>query len=101
MEDFNSELFSSFFDDHLAERLQLGERTSFLHMDIEGSPGKLLFYTPSIKDVEVLSAVSLSFNRLRDARLYILWNNVNTHEPSSGSARNAVGFTHNCIKVGK
>lgn len=42
MEDFSSELFSSFFDDHLAERAQLGDRSSFLHMDIESSPGKRL-----------------------------------------------------------
>lgn len=67
MEDFSSELFSSFFDDHLAERPQLGERTSFLHMDIESSPGKLLFYIPSVRDVEVLRADRLSLNELRDA----------------------------------
>ncbi|CAF92255.1 unnamed protein product [Tetraodon nigroviridis] len=46
MEDFSSELFSSFFDDHLSERPQFGDRTSILHMDIEGSPGKLLFIFP-------------------------------------------------------
>lgn len=62
MEDFSSELFSSFFDDHLAERPQLGERTSFLHMDIESSPGKLLFHIPSIWDVEVLSGVHVSYS---------------------------------------
>lgn len=53
MEEFSSELFSSFFDDHLVERPQLGERTSFLHMDIESSPGKLLVYISSIMDVVV------------------------------------------------
>ncbi|XP_075873457.1 cyclic AMP-responsive element-binding protein 3-like protein 1 isoform X2 [Nelusetta ayraudi] len=38
MDDFSSELFSSFFDDHLLERPLLADRVSFLHMDIESSP---------------------------------------------------------------
>lgn len=88
MEDFSSELFSSFFDDHLAERPQLGERTSFLHMDIEGSPGKLLFYIPSVADVEVVSAVCLSFQQITPrATIYSsaayspVPNKVNAHDP--------------------
>ena len=43
MDDFSSELFSSFFDDHLLERPLLAERPSLLHMDIDSSPGQLLF----------------------------------------------------------
>lgn len=43
MDDFSSELFSSFFDDHLLERPLLADRASLLHMDIESSPGQLLF----------------------------------------------------------
>ncbi|XP_077575932.1 cyclic AMP-responsive element-binding protein 3-like protein 1 [Stigmatopora nigra] len=38
MDDFNSELFSSFFDDHLLERPPLTDRHFFLHMDIDNSP---------------------------------------------------------------
>ncbi|KAG7502949.1 cyclic AMP-responsive element-binding 3 1 [Solea senegalensis] len=39
MDDFNSELFSSFFDDHLLERPPLlADRPSLLHMDIDSSP---------------------------------------------------------------
>ncbi|XP_031708142.1 cyclic AMP-responsive element-binding protein 3-like protein 1 isoform X2 [Anarrhichthys ocellatus] len=37
MDDFSSELFSSFFDDHLLERPLLADRPSPLHMDIEDS----------------------------------------------------------------
>lgn len=40
MDDFSSELFNSFFDDHLLERPLLADRVSFLHMDIESSPGQ-------------------------------------------------------------
>lgn len=43
MDDFSSELFSSFFDDHLLERPLLADRPSLLHMDIDSSPGQLLF----------------------------------------------------------
>ncbi|XP_041822433.1 cyclic AMP-responsive element-binding protein 3-like protein 1 [Chelmon rostratus] len=38
MDDFSSELFSSFFDDHLLERPLLADRPSLLHMDIDSSP---------------------------------------------------------------
>uniref|UniRef100_A0A3Q3VWB8 BZIP domain-containing protein n=1 Tax=Mola mola TaxID=94237 RepID=A0A3Q3VWB8_MOLML len=38
MDEFSSELFSSFFDDHLLERPLLADRASLLHMDIESSP---------------------------------------------------------------
>ncbi|KAM6893298.1 cyclic AMP-responsive element-binding protein 3-like protein 1 isoform 1-T1 [Lycodopsis pacificus] len=37
MDDFSSELFSSFFDDHLLERPLLADRPSPLHMEIEDS----------------------------------------------------------------
>ncbi|XP_056287446.1 cyclic AMP-responsive element-binding protein 3-like protein 1 isoform X2 [Pseudoliparis swirei] len=37
MDDFSSELFSSFFDDHLLERPLLADRPSPLHMDIDDS----------------------------------------------------------------
>ncbi|XP_059184211.1 cyclic AMP-responsive element-binding protein 3-like protein 1 [Centropristis striata] len=37
MDDFSSELFSSFFDDHLLERPILADRPSPLHMDMEDS----------------------------------------------------------------
>lgn len=46
MDDFSSELFSSFFDDHLLERPLLADRVSFLHMDIESSPGQPPFPLP-------------------------------------------------------
>lgn len=42
MEDFSSEFFSTFFDDHLAERPQIQDGASVLLMETEGSPGKLL-----------------------------------------------------------
>lgn len=42
MEDFSSELFSSFFEDHLLERPLLADRTSLLHMDIDSNPGQSL-----------------------------------------------------------
>ncbi|XP_077408579.1 cyclic AMP-responsive element-binding protein 3-like protein 1 [Vanacampus margaritifer] len=38
MDDFSSELFSSFFEDQLLERPLLADRHSFLHMDIDSSP---------------------------------------------------------------
>ncbi|XP_044044587.1 cyclic AMP-responsive element-binding protein 3-like protein 1 [Siniperca chuatsi] len=38
MDDFSSELFSSFFDDHLLERPLLADRPSPLHMDMDSSP---------------------------------------------------------------
>ncbi|TMS11615.1 Cyclic AMP-responsive element-binding protein 3-like protein 1 [Larimichthys crocea] len=38
MDDFSSELFSSFFDDHLLERPLMADRPSLLHMDIDSSP---------------------------------------------------------------
>ncbi|XP_077368375.1 cyclic AMP-responsive element-binding protein 3-like protein 1 isoform X2 [Festucalex cinctus] len=38
MDDFSSELFSTFFEDHLLERPLLADRHSFLHMDIDSSP---------------------------------------------------------------
>lgn len=47
MDDFSSELFSSFFDDHLLERPLLADRPSLLHMDIDSSPGQLLVLAPS------------------------------------------------------
>ncbi|XP_040026595.2 cyclic AMP-responsive element-binding protein 3-like protein 1 isoform X1 [Gasterosteus aculeatus] len=37
MDDFSSELFSSFFEDHLLERPLLADRPSPLHMDVEDS----------------------------------------------------------------
>lgn len=45
MDDFSSELFSSFFEDHLLERPLLADRPSPLHMDVEdSSPGQLCFH---------------------------------------------------------
>ncbi|XP_029941730.1 cyclic AMP-responsive element-binding protein 3-like protein 1 [Salarias fasciatus] len=38
MDDFSSELFNSFFDDHLLERPLLAERPSLLHIDMDSSP---------------------------------------------------------------
>ncbi|XP_026157803.1 cyclic AMP-responsive element-binding protein 3-like protein 1 isoform X2 [Mastacembelus armatus] len=38
MDDFSSELFNSFFDDHLLERPLLTDRPSLLHMDMDSSP---------------------------------------------------------------
>ncbi|XP_047211329.1 cyclic AMP-responsive element-binding protein 3-like protein 1 isoform X1 [Girardinichthys multiradiatus] len=38
MEDFSSELFNSFFDDHLLERPLLTDRPSPLHIDMESNP---------------------------------------------------------------
>lgn len=99
MEDFSSELFSSFFDDHLAERPPLGERTSFLHMDIESNPGKLLSFMLPLRDVDVLRAVRLSLNGLRDAtalfRRHIHWREIMRRPVTATAVRhaNAVGFT--------
>ncbi|XP_017285522.1 cyclic AMP-responsive element-binding protein 3-like protein 1 isoform X2 [Kryptolebias marmoratus] len=38
MDDFSSELFNSFFDDHLLERPLLADRHSPLHLDMDSSP---------------------------------------------------------------
>ncbi|XP_060923282.1 cyclic AMP-responsive element-binding protein 3-like protein 1 [Limanda limanda] len=38
MDDFSSELFNSFFEDHILERPLLADRPSPLHMDIDSSP---------------------------------------------------------------
>uniref|UniRef100_A0A3Q0S4H2 cAMP responsive element binding protein 3 like 1 n=1 Tax=Amphilophus citrinellus TaxID=61819 RepID=A0A3Q0S4H2_AMPCI len=38
MDDFSSELFNSFFDDHVLERPLLADRPSFLHIDMDSSP---------------------------------------------------------------
>lgn len=40
LEDISSELFSSFFDDHLLERPLLAVRPPLLHMDIDSSSGE-------------------------------------------------------------
>ncbi|MEQ2231290.1 hypothetical protein ILYODFUR_038034 [Ilyodon furcidens] len=40
MEDFSSELFNSFFDDHLLERPLLTDRPSPLHIDMDSNPGE-------------------------------------------------------------
>lgn len=46
MDDFSSELFNSFFDDHILERPLLADRPSLLHMDMDmdmdmdSSPGQ-------------------------------------------------------------
>lgn len=44
MDDFSSELFNSFLDDHVLERPLLAERPSFLHIDMDSSPGELLLF---------------------------------------------------------
>ncbi|KAM6893843.1 cyclic AMP-responsive element-binding protein 3-like protein 1 isoform 1-T1 [Xenentodon cancila] len=38
MDDFSSELFNSFFDDHLLERPLLADRPALLHLDMDSSP---------------------------------------------------------------
>ncbi|XP_008298750.1 cyclic AMP-responsive element-binding protein 3-like protein 1 isoform X1 [Stegastes partitus] len=38
MDDFSSELFNSFFDDHVLERPLLADRPSLLHIDMDSSP---------------------------------------------------------------
>lgn len=38
MDDFSSELFSTFFEDHLLERPLLADRPSFLHMELDSNP---------------------------------------------------------------
>ncbi|XP_072301608.1 cyclic AMP-responsive element-binding protein 3-like protein 1 isoform X2 [Eucyclogobius newberryi] len=38
MEDFSSDLFSSFFDDHLLERPFLNDRPSMLHLELDTNP---------------------------------------------------------------
>ncbi|XP_068612317.1 cyclic AMP-responsive element-binding protein 3-like protein 1 [Brachionichthys hirsutus] len=50
MEDFSSDLFSSFFDDHLLERPQLADRPSFLLMDIDSSPDIQAEHSYSLSD---------------------------------------------------
>lgn len=38
MEDFSSDLFNSFFDDHLLERPSLNDRPSMLHLELDTNP---------------------------------------------------------------
>lgn len=40
MDDFSSELFNSFFDDHLLERPLFTDRPSPLNIDMDSNPGE-------------------------------------------------------------
>ncbi|XP_068165135.1 cyclic AMP-responsive element-binding protein 3-like protein 1 isoform X2 [Antennarius striatus] len=60
MEDFSSELFNSFFDDHLLERPQLAERPSFLYMEIDSSPDIQAEHSYSLSEESAPQSPALS-----------------------------------------
>ncbi|KAM9827978.1 cyclic AMP-responsive element-binding protein 3-like protein 1 isoform 2-T2 [Syngnathus typhle] len=67
MDDFSSELFSSFFEDHLLERPLLADRNSFLHMDIDSSPDIQVEHSYSLSEDSAPQSPALSVKMDQDS----------------------------------
>ncbi|XP_061660849.1 cyclic AMP-responsive element-binding protein 3-like protein 1 isoform X2 [Syngnathoides biaculeatus] len=67
MDDFSSELFSSFFEDHLLERPLLADRLSFLHMDIDSSPDVQVEHSYSLSEDSAPQSPALSVKMDQDS----------------------------------
>ncbi|XP_054642065.1 cyclic AMP-responsive element-binding protein 3-like protein 1 [Dunckerocampus dactyliophorus] len=67
MEDFSSELFSSFFEDHLLERPLLADRHSLLHMDIDSSPDIQAEHSYSLSEDSAPQSPALSVKMDQDS----------------------------------
>ncbi|XP_049610657.1 cyclic AMP-responsive element-binding protein 3-like protein 1 isoform X2 [Syngnathus scovelli] len=67
MDDFSSELFSSFFEDHLLERPLLADRNSFLYMDIDSSPDIQVEHSYSLSEDSAPQSPALSVKMDQDS----------------------------------
>ncbi|XP_061548863.1 cyclic AMP-responsive element-binding protein 3-like protein 1 isoform X1 [Phycodurus eques] len=67
MDDFSSELFSSFFEDHLLERPLLSDRHSFLHMDLDSSPDIQVEHSYSLSEDSAPQSPALSVKMDQDS----------------------------------
>lgn len=74
MDDFSSELFSSFFDDHMLERPLLADRSSLLHMDTdaESSPDIQAEHSYSLSEDSAPQSPALSIKMDQDSEFE--WN---------------------------
>lgn len=72
MEDFSSDLFSSFFEDHLLERPLLADRPPFPHMDIESSPDIQAEHSYSLSEDSAPQSPALSIKMDQDSEFE--WN---------------------------
>ncbi|KAI3366286.1 hypothetical protein L3Q82_009754 [Scortum barcoo] len=72
MDDFSSELFSSFFDDHLLERPLLSDRPSPLHMDMDSSPDIQAEHSYSLSEDSAPQSPALSIKMDQDSEFE--WN---------------------------
>uniref|UniRef100_A0A3P9KY56 cAMP responsive element binding protein 3-like 1 n=1 Tax=Oryzias latipes TaxID=8090 RepID=A0A3P9KY56_ORYLA len=67
MDDFSSELFNSFFDDHLLERPLLADRPSFLHLDMDSSPDIQAEHSYSLSEDSAPQSPALSIKMDQDS----------------------------------
>ncbi|CAI5638128.1 integrin alpha FG-GAP repeat containing protein 3 [Sarotherodon galilaeus] len=67
MDDFSSELFNSFFDDHVLERPLLAERPSFLHIDMDSSPDIQAEHSYSLSEDSAPQSPALSVKMDQDS----------------------------------
>lgn len=74
MDDFSSELFNSFFDDHLLERPLMADRPSLLHMDtdMESSPDIQAEHSYSLSEDSAPQSPALSVKMDQDSEFE--WN---------------------------
>ncbi|XP_061917180.1 cyclic AMP-responsive element-binding protein 3-like protein 1 [Entelurus aequoreus] len=72
MDDFSSELFSSFFEDHLLERPLLADRHSLLHMDMDSSPDIQAEHSYSLSEDSAPQSPALSVKMDEDSEFE--WN---------------------------
>ncbi|XP_041835064.1 cyclic AMP-responsive element-binding protein 3-like protein 1 isoform X2 [Melanotaenia boesemani] len=72
MDDFSSELFNSFFDDHLLERPLLPDRPSLLHLDMDSSPDIQAEHSYSLSEDSAPQSPALSIKMDQDSEFE--WN---------------------------
>ncbi|XP_029926559.1 cyclic AMP-responsive element-binding protein 3-like protein 1 isoform X2 [Myripristis murdjan] len=67
MDDFSSELFSSFFEDHLLERPLLADRTSLLQMELDSNPDIQAEHSYSLSEDSAPQSPALSIKMDQDS----------------------------------
>ncbi|XP_056157093.1 cyclic AMP-responsive element-binding protein 3-like protein 1 [Lampris incognitus] len=67
MDDFSSDLFSSFFEDHLLERPLLADRASLLHMELESNPDIQAEHSYSLSEDSAPQSPALSIKMDQDS----------------------------------
>ncbi|XP_034029982.1 LOW QUALITY PROTEIN: cyclic AMP-responsive element-binding protein 3-like protein 1 [Thalassophryne amazonica] len=72
MDDFSSELFSSFFEEHLLERPLMADRASLLHMDMDSSPDIQAEHSYSLSEDSAPQSPALSVKMDQDSEFE--WN---------------------------